>query len=681
MTCALRAGRQPFDWLGDRAMGGIGMKMEEIEIVRSLLLRLKHVKGRTPLATALADWATENRAWLSERGIVIAPGTGKVTWRRLLAALDGVGEGVHATPAQWLDVATALAEALRLGEADKRLLQIAVGLDRQPRLADLARRIGEHHRDLPGLIGEIAGLAANGMRLSPLLTLGLVRIRLSRQGTAELELGWPLGRLLDRGMTDRVALIEAIVGLRQAARLGLDDFTGIAADAARLVRLLAGALGQAAAGVNILIHGPPGTGKTELARTLAAAVGATLFSVGEADEDGDEPSRWSRASALQLAQRVLAGRTDALLLFDEMEDLIGDAQPGAGDWFNDREGSKIWINRLLETNAVPVIWTTNAIGNIEPAILRRLSYVLHLDVPTPAVARRMIARIASDEAVLLPDAFDPLLAAAPEAATVARVAMRVGRLSGDAEDITASARSLVTALRGGKPVTDAEPLADLDLYETDLDIAALLDRFARPDGPSDFSLLLTGPPGTGKTALGHHLARAIDRPLIVRRASDLLSKWVGETEAQIAGAFREAERRGGVLLFDEVDSLLFDRGGATRSWELTQVNELLTWLDRHPLPFVATTNNASRLDPAALRRFVFKLDLRPFGAGRAARAFERFFGMPAPAGLAEVTNLTPGDFAVVRRQVRHLGVMDAEAIVTRLGAEVALKPGGGRIGF
>ncbi|AHE52787.1 AAA family ATPase [Sphingomonas sanxanigenens] len=668
--------------LSDRAMGGIGMKMEEMDIVRGLLLRLKTVKGRSPLGTALGEWAGENRAWLGDRGIRIEPKAGRIGWRRLVAALEAAPQGAAGVePPRPLRIAAALAEALRLGKADARLLQLAVGLDRVSRLSDLARRIAEHHRDMPVLIAEIAGHSEQGLRMSLLLTLGLIRFRLSHRGAAELDLGWTLSRLLDRGITDRSGLIEAMVGLRQTARLGLEDFSGVGADAARLVRLLAGALREGAAGVNILIHGPPGTGKTELARTLAAAAGAALFSVGEADEDGEEPDRWERAHALQLAHRVLTGRGDALLLFDEMEDMIGDASPGPGDWFRDREGSKIWINRLLETNAVPVIWTTNAIGNVEPAILRRMSFVLHLDVPTPAAARRMIARIAADEAVTLPAAFDPLLAAAPEAATVARVAMRVGRLSGDAEDITASARSLVTALRAGRPVAEAEPLADLDLFETDLDVASLLGRFAQPDGPSDFSLLLTGPPGTGKTALGHHLAHAIDRPLIVRRASDLLSKWVGETEAHIAGAFREAERRGGVLLFDEVDSLLYDRGGATRSWEVTQVNELLTWLDRHPLPFVATTNHASRLDPAALRRFVFKLDLRPFGAARAARAFERFFGMAAPAALAELTNLTPGDFAVVRRQIRHLGVTDAEAIVARLGAEAALKPGGGRIGF
>ena len=87
---------------------------------------------------------------------------------------------------------------------------------------------------------------------------------------------------------------------------------------------------RGAAGVNVLIYGPPGTGKTELARTLAAEAGADLYAVGEVDADGEEPSRSDRLSALRRAQRLLARRGDALLLFDEMEDLFAEASLCAG---------------------------------------------------------------------------------------------------------------------------------------------------------------------------------------------------------------------------------------------------------------------------------------------------------------------------------------------------------------
>jgi SpoVK/Ycf46/Vps4 family AAA+-type ATPase len=215
----------------------------------------------------------------------------------------------------------------------------------------------------------------------------------------------------------------------------------------------------------------------------------------------------------------------------------------------------------------------------------------------------------------------------------------------------------------------ARAAVDLSLYEADRPIDALVDQLAAPGAPADVSLLLTGPPGTGKTALAAMVADRLDRPLAVKRTSDLLSSWVGQTEANIAGAFAEARDRGAVLLFDEVDSLLFDRADAQRSWEVSQVNELLTWMDSHPLPFVAATNFARRLDPAALRRFVFKLELGALSEAAAARAFERFFGKPVPAALAEVGGLTPGDFAVVKRLLRYRSEAEPGEILALLEAE------------
>jgi len=275
-----------------------------------------------------------------------------------------------------------------------------------------------------------------------------------------------------------------------------------------------------------------------------------------------------------------------------------------------------------------------------------------------------------------------LIDAAPEAASVMRVAARGARLAGESDGGVKAASALVKALRGTDdlPVAAAEAL-DFDLFETDRPLEPLFEAVAESEH-ADVSLLLTGVPGTGKTALAHHLAQRLDRPLLVKRSSDLLSKWVGGTERLIAEAFAEARARGGVLLFDEVDSLLFDRTTARASWEVSQVNELLTWLDRHPLPVVAATNHAARLDPATLRRFVFKLELLPLSPARAAQAFARFFGVAAPAGLADLRGLTPGDMAVVARQMRFAKARGAGEILLRLKAEVAAKPEcGGRIGF
>lgn len=653
--------------------------MDEHTIVRSMLLRIgRGVPATAGLAKAIAEWAQPHADWL----LAAAPGE-DFGWDRLLAGLEQARLQDAPEP-QALRLADELARLLGLGPVDATLLTLMVACDRLQRIRSLAELVSRQGRDLPTLLGVLAGAepqdAERAVRQSPVLRLGLVNFVADWQGVVEVDIRWPLERLLDRAPASGAEIIDALVGTRQQAALTLDDFAHVA-DADFLVRLLRGAVRERARGINILIHGPPGTGKTEFARALAATAHVEMRGVAEADEDDNEPTRNERVGALRLAQRLLGPSGGAALLFDEMEDFIGDSQRSEGDWFSKREGSKVFVNRMLETNAVPVVWTTNAIGNIDDAILRRMSFVLKLAPPPRKAALRMLDRIARDEGVTPGDGFSRLIDAAPETASVLRVAARAARLAGEADGGVGAASALVRALRGGELPLDGPGALDLDLFELDRPLSPLFDAMRQSDTP-DVSMLLTGPPGTGKTAIAHHLARALDRPLIVRRASDLLSKWVGETEKQIADAFAEARRAEGVLLFDEADSLLFDRTRATNSWELGQVNELLTWLDRHPLPVVAATNHPGSLDPATLRRFVFKLDLRPLGQVRAAQAFARFFGIAAPAALGELRNLTPGDFAVVARQLRHAPAATALEIVERLRCESLVKPeNGGRIGF
>jgi SpoVK/Ycf46/Vps4 family AAA+-type ATPase len=125
------------------------------------------------------------------------------------------------------------------------------------------------------------------------------------------------------------------------------------------------------------------------------------------------------------------------------------------------------------------------------------------------------------------------------------------------------------------------------------------------------TLCFYGAPGTGKTALAEHIAQALQRPLMIRQASDLVSKFVGETESNMARMFAEAESEQAVLLLDEADSFLRSRRRAERHYEVTEVNEMLAGMERFGGIFVCTTNLFEDLDEAALRRFTFKIGFKP----------------------------------------------------------------------
>jgi SpoVK/Ycf46/Vps4 family AAA+-type ATPase len=197
------------------------------------------------------------------------------------------------------------------------------------------------------------------------------------------------------------------------------------------------------------------------------------------------------------------------------------------------------------------------------------------------------------------------------------------------------------------------------------------------------SLCFFGAPGTGKSALAEHIAGALGRPIIVRQASDLMSKYIGETEQNMAAMFEEAESENGVLLLDEADSFLQDRRGAQRSYEVTEVNEMLQGMERFNGVFICTTNLFDRIDQAALRRFTFKLRFKPLKAEQRELMFvnEALAGEAAlftPGMRARLTlldQLCPGDFAAVKRQSVILGAdLDPLEFLEQLEAEHRIKP-------
>ena len=388
---------------------------------------------------------------------------------------------------------------------------------------------------------------------------------------------------------------------------------------------------------------------------------------------------------------------------------------------------------------MPTLWVTNRIEQIDPAFRRRFAYHLELRSPPPGAREGVVRKTL--EGVQVSDAFVAKLTARKGLTPAQiRTAVRFARLASSPEKVLETPTGIqlgVAALSPpagaagpaspdrrrsapsggseshevgsvGASVSLMESLIERQLKNADVALGnksetagrrsvttydlSMLNVESRFEVPrivealknrGHGSLCFYGAPGTGKTALAEHIAKALEQPLIVKQASDLMSKYVGETEQNMAAMFKEAELEKAVLLLDEADSFLQDRRGAQRTYEVTEVNEMLQGMERYHGIFICTTNLLESLDQAALRRFTFKIKFMPLTAEQREKMFvtEALGGdatrlLPAEQGrLAKLTQLCPGDFAAVKRQVDILAAeFSADDFLSQLEAEHRIKP-------
>ncbi|MGO4395019.1 ATP-binding protein [Variovorax sp. M-6] len=602
----------------------------------------------------------------------------------------------------------ALAGLLQLNKAERALLLYGTLARYQRDLRSLLVEFKVNNApEAYAAIAEVAGVSASevGEALragSRLERIGLVENLISEHNITDLadlmKVSEKLPPVLMREYRDRNELMAVFTRPSAKSALSVHDFSFVLDDAQMLVTLLRAAVARKEPGVNVLLYGPPGTGKTELAKVVAQAAGLELFEVEYADRDGNSLSGRDRYRSLQIAQVFLKGSEQAALLFDEVEDVFPPISTEAAQLMARAEqvpsptsgsvSGKAWVNQILESNAVPTLWVTNRIEQIDPAFRRRFAYHLELKSPPPGAREQLVRKTL--EGVSVSDAFTAKLAGRKGLTPAQiRTAVRFAELAmtdgGSVESLIERQlknADLALGTSDGLGARRSVTTYDLEMLnvETRFEIPRIVEALkARGHG----TLCFYGAPGTGKTALAEHIAKAIGRPLIIKQASDLMSKYVGETEQNMAAMFKEAEAEKAVLLLDEADSFLQDRRGAQRTYEVTEVNEMLQGMERFDGIFVCTTNLLDRLDQAALRRFTFKIKFMPLTGEQR----ERMFVTEALAGdaslitseiklrLARLPQLCPGDFAAVKRQTDILAIeFSAAEFLDQLDAEHRIKP-------
>jgi len=148
--------------------------------------------------------------------------------------------------------------------------------------------------------------------------------------------------------------------------------------------------------------------------------------------------------------------------------------------------------------------------------------------------------------------------------------------------------------------------------------------------------LFSGPPGTGKTMVAGLIAHELSLELYQVDLSRIVSKWVGETEKQLARVFEAAEAGHALLLFDEADALFAKRSAEVKSavdrYANLEVNYLLQRVESFGGVVVLTTNLDTSIDPALRRRLASHIVFGAPDTDERARLWRDMLDTGAPLG-------------------------------------------------
>jgi transitional endoplasmic reticulum ATPase len=449
---------------------------------------------------------------------------------------------------------------------------------------------------------------------------------------------------------------------------------------------------------HILLYGPPGTGKTSFAYSLARHMNIPSYEIVR----GDENTASKRRAAILACLNLTNTGDGSLMVVDEADNILNTQN----SWLTRGETQdKGWLNQLLETPEVRIIWITNSIASIEDSVLRRFSYSLQfkmfnrrqrIDLWKNIVTQNKCKRFFKPSDVETFSKKYNLSAGVIDLAVKKSKETRPESKTKFHKSLELALEAHDTLLHYGKSPVNRDKIEkrySLSGLNAQGDLEGMIRqlkafdkhlRSTEADRAMNMNLLFYGPPGTGKSELARYIGNQLDREIICKRISDLQSMYVGEGEKNIRLAFAEAESEDAILIIDEADSLLFSRDLAVRSWEISFTNEFLTQMERFRGILICTTNRIEDLDSASLRRLNHKIGFDYLTPEGNAIFYERFLSSLASGVLNEalqnnlqnLKNLAPGDFKVVRDRFSFYPAEEIhhELLIESLEEEARLKP-------
>ena len=374
----------------------------------------------------------------------------------------------------------------------------------------------------------------------------------------------------------------------------------------------------------VLLHGPRGSGKSFIARATAGEFGCNFISVSSAELLGDGSGDIQRIVDFSRANAPM------IVLLDSFDAVATRRGPSSGSGRERRALERI-LRALEQVSRQPnvlVFAATDHFESLDPAVIHAGHFDLLLRVDHPDAADRAeIFNAHLRDRPVAADLDTDELARLSETLSAARIAGIVNRCALDAlasggpagSTPLISQQALEDAIRAGVG-RDRPPIEDWTWEDVILpdDTRRELQELQRliedPDRAREFGIepprgaLLHGPPGTGKTMIARVLAAQANTSFYPVKGSDIVSKWLGESEQNVANLFQRArDHRPAIIFLDEIDAIApaRARGPAGNQAIDRIVNQLLVEIDglqRHPGVFVlGATNRRDILDPAMLR--------------------------------------------------------------------------------